>query len=823
MDGQVVWKLLEGRLAPLHQSYVELAAFAAILLLAAAAVSVRRHRQFWRHVIQLASMALFFCVVTSCLGVFGLIRNAYAGITLIGKDSLTAFYLLGLTAAILAVACHFGAVFCGWICPTGALQEFVAWLRKPFERTHVLQYMRISRLRPAAILALYAVYLALVYRIFSRQRPMLEDAAVLWGSSLLIILLFATGRAEADLPLRRLRYVSLALIVGFTAIGIPVFSPVHFVFTNVHDWASSLSTLVVVAATLVVMRAWCRYLCPFGLLCGLAAKAARFQIRRNERCTGCNVCGRECDTGVIDRGSIDLSGCIACMRCIDVCPESALELVDIDAETAKATQQAPPALRTPHSALLLCVLCILCGERCAEAGTPLAEWRCFRGHANNSAFVGLAAPLSGQPHDWTFKPRDIVWTQEAGVPVWTSPAASVVAGRAVVIVGSYDRNVYCLDAADGRELWRFPTGGPISSTPAIASAGGRMLVWAPSMDRTLYCLDAEDGRKLWGCQVYSWRHTVGRAFLSSPVILDVDGRRRAIFCSWVHDTSPARRIESTEARCLDAETGHLDWRVEFATSRPTNPVAGDADGLKVYVGCDDGNLYCLDAANGRTLWTDKSKMPIRSSPAFTALDGRPMVIFGNRFGELRALDGRDGSILWVLKTANWIDCSPVVVEVGGAPAVLFGGFDRHFRALRLGNHEPLWAPFPTHGEIDGSPAYLPAGEGAAVFTSGDDQLHALAAGRRKELWRLSPGAFLWEYRGLGETQWASPIAAEVNGVPMVYLPYYDGVVHAYRFERTGAAAIDRTDPAYGLQMLQNIALSAIFTLADIWMVRRRSG
>jgi outer membrane protein assembly factor BamB len=59
----------------------------------------------------------------------------------------------------------------------------------------------------------------------------------------------------------------------------------------------------------------------------------------------------------------------------------------------------------------------------------------------------------------------------------------VAAGR-VIWVGSHDGNLYALNLADGKELWKFTAGGDIVASPAIS--GNRLIIG--SRDGVLYCL-----------------------------------------------------------------------------------------------------------------------------------------------------------------------------------------------------------------------------------------------------------------------------------------------------------------------------------------------
>jgi polyferredoxin len=323
------WKLFRGNLAPLYESYIELAAFLAILLLAAAATAVRARRQTVRRIVQAASLFVFFFVVSSCLGVFGLIRNFYFGLTELGKDDLRAFYYMGLASVVYGLAFATGPIFCGWICPTGTLQEWLGALRTVggWGRGRGDGERRSTAGRAWIVgitLALFAGFMVVVERVFSSRRPMLEDSAVLWAGALIVVSLFVVIRPDADRALKGLRYLSLALIIAFCVAGVTVTSPVHFVFTNVHDWASLLSTVAIMGAALLVSRTWCRYLCPLGALLGTINRCSLTRIERRPHCTDCGACDAVCTTAAISRGRIDLPACTMCLACVDACPHHAL-------------------------------------------------------------------------------------------------------------------------------------------------------------------------------------------------------------------------------------------------------------------------------------------------------------------------------------------------------------------------------------------------------------------------------------------------------------------------------------------------------------------
>ena len=345
MDQTFVWKLFDRVLAPFEQSYVELAAFLGLCALATAALAVRRRRQAWRFGVQLVSLLVFFFVVSSCLGVFGLIRNGLLGLQLLSRqDDLSAFYWLSMTVVALAAAFVGGAVFCGWICPTGTLQEWAGWLARRLPRLSDERRGRVLAL--AAWIAVVAAWLIVAHRVFSARRPILEDSATLWAGALSVLvalMLLAPRHAPA---LRRFRALSLSLILVASLAGVSIFSPVHFIFMNVQDWASLLSAAVIVGAGAFVARAWCRCLCPFGLVCGWAARHAVFRIEKLPACNGCGTCARVCEVQAVRNGEIEVTSCIACMKCVDHCPGQALAVVARpfgEPETAVVRPAAEPA------------------------------------------------------------------------------------------------------------------------------------------------------------------------------------------------------------------------------------------------------------------------------------------------------------------------------------------------------------------------------------------------------------------------------------------------------------------------------------------------
>jgi transcriptional regulator of nitric oxide reductase len=192
-----------------------------------------------------------------------------------------AFYLYDPMTAILSVyvlATLFvwgRGTFCGWLCPFGALQEFVAMLAKlarfPRRRLQPLTDRRLKWIK-------YAVLAIMLTSALVSAR---------WSDALVEVEPFKTAitmRFERSLPF-------FAYAVGTVLVGA------------------------------VVYKFFCRYLCPLGALLALAGKLRRWNwlTRRVECGTPCQTCRNRCEYQAIDSaGRIDYLECFQCMKCVAI-------------------------------------------------------------------------------------------------------------------------------------------------------------------------------------------------------------------------------------------------------------------------------------------------------------------------------------------------------------------------------------------------------------------------------------------------------------------------------------------------------------------------
>jgi len=115
------------------------------------------------------------------------------------------------------------------------------------------------------------------------------------------------------------------------------------------------------------------------------------------------------------------------------------------------------------------------------------------------------------------------------------------------------------------------------------------------------------------------------------------------------------------------ETNTTLWINETDDSIVSSPAVVDG---YVYVGSNDGKLYCFDVLDGTEKWSFMTQGAVRSSPA--VVDGK--VYVGSDDHKIYCLNASDGSHIWNFTTDGSISSSPVVVDgkvlIG---SILYGG------------------------------------------------------------------------------------------------------------------------------------------------------
>jgi outer membrane protein assembly factor BamB len=150
------------------------------------------------------------------------------------------------------------------------------------------------------------------------------------------------------------------------------------------------------------------------------------------------------------------------------------------------------------------------------AGTNAQDWPNWRG----PNLDGISTETDWNPQ--SLNAVKIAWQAEIGIGF---SSVSVVGGKAYAM-GNINKNtdvLYCFDAVNGKELWRFEYAEPlnpkyyeggVSSTPTVHEGK----VYTLSKSGKVHCVDAETGKPVWNRTLPHKPPTWG--FASSGLIVD---------------------------------------------------------------------------------------------------------------------------------------------------------------------------------------------------------------------------------------------------------------------------------------------------------------
>lgn len=218
---------------------------------------------------------------------------------------------VGVIVGLVALTLLFGRIYCSVICPLGIMQDGFAWLGKKAKKNcyryspakNILRYVMLALMAIAVVLGIGSfVALLAPYSAYGRIVQSLLAPVWAWGNNLL------AQWAE---------------------------SHESYAFYTVDVWMRGLSTLIVGAATLVILavlawrngRTYCNTICPVGTVLGFLSRYSVFKpVIDTSKCNGCGLCARNCKAACIDskNHSIDYSRCVDCMDCIEKCHQGAI-------------------------------------------------------------------------------------------------------------------------------------------------------------------------------------------------------------------------------------------------------------------------------------------------------------------------------------------------------------------------------------------------------------------------------------------------------------------------------------------------------------------
>ncbi len=222
---------------------------------------------------------------------FGAIETLWSYLTTGHTLKTTSPLNFSVFLGVLGVSILAGRAFCGWLCPVGALQDFLSNLSA---------------------------------RLFKRWNLQPTGKQISFPSKI------SPGN---DGWLRSFKYLVLVLIL--LASTFAVYPPLREICPARAIFSLQITTpllwsvlITFVITSMANRRFWCKYLCPLGALLAPFNKIAPLRLLLNEAsCTNCRRCDPVCPMDIPDlTNNLRSTECIECLECQETCKEVALEL-----------------------------------------------------------------------------------------------------------------------------------------------------------------------------------------------------------------------------------------------------------------------------------------------------------------------------------------------------------------------------------------------------------------------------------------------------------------------------------------------------------------
>lgn len=216
---------------------------------------------------------------------------------------------------VILISFFLGPVFCGWLCPVGAVSEGLSRLLPlPSKlRLHIKDPSVTRGLRFGFLAGFIAVSIAAAYNIA--------------GDEVSSICCYYCASASLQ------NITDAALGIG----------SLDYWFTG--GIITLIGWLVIGGVFMYGGRGWCLFFCPLGAVSNLAHKAgSKFGMVRTEynkeKCNNCNSCKDMCPMWAIKGDkTIETTLCINCKECVNMCSKGAYSM-KWGRKHASANQQA---------------------------------------------------------------------------------------------------------------------------------------------------------------------------------------------------------------------------------------------------------------------------------------------------------------------------------------------------------------------------------------------------------------------------------------------------------------------------------------------------
>lgn len=226
----------------------------------------------------------------SCPGAVGACPIGSLQNSLSGYSFKFPYYVLGL---MIFFGTILGRMICGFLCPFGFFQDLLNKIPFP-KKIKTFKGDKILRKFKYLVLIVMVIILPVICKLTPVYCKYLCPSGTLSG----ILLAFSDTK-------------------------------LFDVFGSIFAWKASVLGIIILAS-IIIARPFCKYLCPLGAFYGLFNKISVVQMKcDSSKCSSCRACANVCQMGVNPAVNCNSAECIRCGKCISVCHTGAIKYTSV--------------------------------------------------------------------------------------------------------------------------------------------------------------------------------------------------------------------------------------------------------------------------------------------------------------------------------------------------------------------------------------------------------------------------------------------------------------------------------------------------------------
>ncbi|MHA1719496.1 MAG: 4Fe-4S binding protein [Promethearchaeota archaeon] len=230
------------------------------------------------------------------------------------------FFFIGVIALLGLFG---GRIFCGWVCPTGFIQDLLSGLAGENQRFSLDVDKSLKKVKVFGLIIMIILVLPLgVYRISDLGKYI--DYKNFLGD--------LTDNALAPISLSEFLFVTFPNVIKSIIDNVNL----QVLFSEGKAWSTILFFIYIIILVITVFwpRAYCKYLCPYAAAISFPASYSLVKLQRMPtRCPGrkeCGICEKVCpmQIRILDEPFTGFTGkgeCTLCLECMEKCPHDAIK------------------------------------------------------------------------------------------------------------------------------------------------------------------------------------------------------------------------------------------------------------------------------------------------------------------------------------------------------------------------------------------------------------------------------------------------------------------------------------------------------------------